>query len=282
MMGRKHKWVNENPIIQVSPIEYFSNDREEMPTWLKSHKKGDKIDFSKLLASRIVYYPGSALEGSPIRIFNTAHAAHVYLYIDYGFEKEEIKKLMSETFPAGYHIYDETEVGAADIIPRALRYHLTADEQRMVMERYQEKYVPTHNSFGFLKIYERDESYGEEHGAQRFALLYISGDAIATYDAIFGNTNAKPFACITGNYGFGGAYESFSKDSLLETIAIRIDRLPKYLLSDICDGWNNYQMLKTVGGTNYRFVWVRDEYGQSINKFLENLYVNFVDDFEEE
>ena len=42
MMGRKHKWVNENPIIQVSPIEYFSNDREEMPTWLKSHKKGDK------------------------------------------------------------------------------------------------------------------------------------------------------------------------------------------------------------------------------------------------
>ena len=54
--------------------------------------------------------------------------------------------------------------------------------------------MPTRNSFGFLKIYERDESLGEEHGAERFAVLFFGGDAIALYDAIFGNTNAKPFA----------------------------------------------------------------------------------------
>ena len=103
-MANKKK--NTNPIKQISPIEYFSNDKERMPDWLNNHRKGVKVDFSKLFASRIVYYPGSALEGSPIHVFNTAHAAHVYIYVDYGFGKEEIGRRLIEDIPAGYHIYE--------------------------------------------------------------------------------------------------------------------------------------------------------------------------------
>ena len=257
-MAHKHKNTNTNPILQISPIEYFSKDKENLPAWIKNHKKGEKIDFSKLLASRIVYYPGSALEGSPIHVFNCAHAAHVYLYIDYGYEKEMIKNMMSESPPNGYHVYDEREVSLSEILPHTPHYHLTNEEMRHVMEAYKSAHVPTQNSFAFLKIYERDESYNEDHGAFRFAVLFIGGDAIATYDAIFGNTSAKPFACILSPYGFGGEYESFGSESLLEKIAIRINRLPKYLVCDRGFGWTKYRMLKTVRGTAYRFVWIKD------------------------
>ncbi len=257
-MGRKHRYTNSNPIIQISPIEYFSKDKEEIPSWLKNHKKGDKIDFSALLASRIVYYPGSALEGAPIHVFNAAHAAHVYFYIDYGFPKEEIEKMMSERIPKGYHIYDEPSVTGRDILPYNSHYHLEEEEWTHVRELYNVANVPTQNSFGFLKIYERDESYGEEHGAQRFAVLFLGGDAIATFDAIFGNTNANLFACILGNYGFDGSYEGFCRGSLFEKIAKRINRLPKYIICDKDCCWGGYSILKTVGGTNYRLIYAKD------------------------
>ena len=263
-MAHKHKNKNLNPIIQISPKEYFSEDRETIPNWLKNHRKGDKVDFTALLASRIIYYPGSALEGSPIHVFNSAHAAHVYLYVDYGFSKEEIERLLSEHIPMGYHIYDEPEVTERDLLPHAPRYHLTAEESENVRELYKVAQVPTHNSFGFLKIYERDESLGDGHGAERFAVLFLGGDAIAIYDAIFGNANAVPFACILGNYGFDGSYAGFCGGGLLETIAKRIHRLPKYLVCDKDYPWSGYSMPKTVGGTYGRFVFKKDSYEKPI------------------
>ena len=41
------------------------------------------------------------------------------------------------------------------------------------MDLYKAVQVPTQNSFGIFKIYERDESYGDEHGAERFTLLFL-------------------------------------------------------------------------------------------------------------
>ena len=126
--------LKNKSVRQIAPVEYFSKDRESMPAWLKNHQKGEQVDFTALLASRIVYYPGSALEGSPIHVFNQAHAAHVYFYIDYGFSKEEIERLLSQRIPAGYHIYDEPEVREKDLLPHAPQYHLTAEEWDRVKE----------------------------------------------------------------------------------------------------------------------------------------------------
>ena len=35
---------NRNPIIQITPAEYFSADKEYMPLWLANHKKGDNVN----------------------------------------------------------------------------------------------------------------------------------------------------------------------------------------------------------------------------------------------
>lgn len=75
--------------------ECLKDDFETLPSYLKEFKKGDKIDFKELLKSRIVYNPGAGTEGSPIRVFNTAHAAHFYIYVDYGFTKSQINNELS-------------------------------------------------------------------------------------------------------------------------------------------------------------------------------------------
>ena len=170
----------------------------------------------------------------------------------------DVFKRLIEDVPAGYHIYDKQEVSDIDIIPFRPQYHLTEEERAYVMERYREAHVPTHNSFGFLMIYERDDAYGEEHGAKRFAVLFHCGDAIATYDATFGNTKAVPYACIPGIYGFDGSYEGFCRGSLLEKTANRIHPLPRYLICGKEFPWSGYSLLKTVGGTYHRFVFVKD------------------------
>ena len=37
-MAHKHKNENPNPIVQISPPEYFSEDRETVPAWIGNHK----------------------------------------------------------------------------------------------------------------------------------------------------------------------------------------------------------------------------------------------------
>ena len=39
--------------------------------------------------------------------------------------------------------------------------------------------------YGFVAVFERDAAYDEKHGAERFAVLFLGEDGIASYDALF-------------------------------------------------------------------------------------------------
>ena len=243
--------------MQISPIEYFSKDRERMPAWLENHKIGALVNISDLLDSRIVYYPGSWFDGNPICTFNTAHAAHVFVYVDYGYNKETVNRKLSDNAFTGYHLCHEQEVSPKELLPRILRYHVTEEERRTAISGY-DMSIRTDEAFAVLKIYERNEDIGEEHGAWRFAVLYIGADANATCDALFGNTDRSPYACVVcANMGSG--YTCFVRDSLLERIAQRTQTFPQFLLCTQKYGWGGYQMLTTVrpipAGEGKRFIW---------------------------
>ena len=257
-MSRKNY---RNPIIQITPAEYFSADKEPMPLWLVNHKKGNKVNILELLNSRLVYYPGAGTDGSPIRTFNIAHAAHVFVYVDYGYDKEKIDSELSDDAFVGYHLHHEQDVTKNELLPRAFLSHVTEEEMRSAASGYDMSIRPE-DGFALLKIYERNEEFWEEHGAQRFAILYIGADANLTYDVLFGNTDCSPYACVVcANMGSGCA--CFVKNSLLEQIAIRTNRLPKYLLCTRDYGWEGYQMLRAVspilGGDGKRFVWTKSD-----------------------
>lgn len=252
--------MGKSPKNQLLPEEYFSFDREEIPLWLKKYKRGEKVNINDFFSSRIVYYPGAGVDGSPIRVFSSAHASHVFLCVDYSISKEEIGKSLSKNAFKGYHLLYKSELSQEELTIGEVAYHLTDDEKRDVFEKYSVARVPTENRYGHIKIYERDKDLGEEHGVKRFAIIYLGADAIATYDALFGNGDHAPFACVIDSYGFDGSYDHFGKDSLMERIAKRTRSLPKYLLCpNHCKCWDGYSQIKDVSGTKNRFVWKRDD-----------------------
>lgn len=240
----------------MTPIEYLSNDREDLPSWLKEYASGKEINMKDILSSRILYNPGAGLEGAPIRVFNKAHAVHMYVYVDYGFTRDVIDEMLSEGAFLGYHLIGEEDISESELAPHSFSYHLTRDELSEIEQEYRNANVPTQNSFCMLKIYERDADFGEDHGAERFAVLYIGGDAIATYDVLFGNTDRYPYVCVIQNYGFDGSYSPFCAGSYLERIAVRSHRMPKYLLCGAyCNCWDGYEKQKNVDGSYGRFLW---------------------------
>jgi hypothetical protein len=220
--------------------EYLASFRELMPTWLSAFSPTTGIEKSHIvrqfLKSRTVFYPGSGSDGGPIAAFNTAHAAHCYIYVDYMKERADlIDELRRDGF-RGYATFArielrETDLGAGDWNP-----HLNADEVRMLFRPV----AP----YGFIHIFQRNLGLAEEHGAERFAVLFLAADGIATYDALFCQKNSAPvpFCIVLQDHGFGGNYDRFGRGGLMERIARQANRLPRFLLvGDQCTvPWNDY------------------------------------------
>lgn len=251
--------MNSSSDKQISMIEYFSKDREAMPSWLENFEIGQKVRVGDIFRSRIVYNPGAGFEGAPIRTFNASHAAHTFVYVDYGFNKETVDSELSDGAFHGYHLIHAQNVARDELFSGAPVYHLDNEDIKIIKEGYARMNVDTDNSFGILKIFQRNADLGDDHGALRFAVLYLGADAIAAYDVLFGNTDCTPFASVIDTYGFGGAYEPFTKGSVMERIAQRTNCFPQYLLcrSDV-DAWEGYSMLKTVGGSYGRFLRIKE------------------------
>lgn len=245
---------------QISAVDFLKNDPEKLPNWLNNFNVGGKVSMLDFFRSRIVYNPGAGFEGGPIKLFNSAHAAHAFVYVDYFFSEETVDKNLSNNAFLGYHLIHEQRVTKAELSPKSVVYHLTSEEKKEIKKRYEWANVPTHNAFAILKIYERNQDVDEYHGAWRFAILFLGADAIATYDVLFGNTNCTPFASVIDQYGFDGSYDSFARHSYIAKIARRSERLPKYLLSPShCEVWDGYSKIENVSGfkddSNERFLW---------------------------
>ena len=65
--------------------------QEPLPKWLETHRQRDPFDRKEFFSSRIVYYPGAGTDGHAVKLFNRAHAAHVFVYADYRLNREEIE-----------------------------------------------------------------------------------------------------------------------------------------------------------------------------------------------
>lgn len=252
-----------------SPIEFFSKEKETIPSWLKDHQKGEKVQISQFFKSRVVYYPAAGTDYSPIYFFNKTHSAHSFVYVDYGFDKKKIEEELSYNAIEGYHLHHHQEVSQNELLPYAPRYHLTEEEMSFAKDGYDMSIQPK-EAFAFLRIYERDKELGEEHGAWRFAMLYIGADANATYDALFGNTECVPYACaLTANMGSGST--CFLVNSLLEKIARRTSRFPKYLLCPKEYGWQEYQLMELDKVTSHNdfSVWKRYDFKAIVDKLFD-------------
>ena len=221
------------------------NCREEIPAWLKNYAPDDKVAFKDVMAGQVVFYPGCGTDGEPVRIFNQSHSAHVFLYVDYGVSEEKLDEGLHSAPFAGYHILDSIHYEKNDIAASFTPHVHPSKERLEIMHRF----IGGKKPFCKMVILERDPGRGEDFGAERIAVIFLLGDGIATYDALFCNkVYPPPFVLVLHDHGFGGNYASFGRGSLMEKCAVKTGVYPKMLLTAVqnTDAWDGYHRIEGV------------------------------------
>lgn len=204
---------------------YYSlkQDIEEMPNWLRDYKLGDKINLREVLSNRVLFYPGAGTDGQPIKAFNTTHTLHTYLYSDYWMSLDGARRIYENDKVKGYVPYDIIMFPIEELMPATISADLCVDH------KWNKEYP---DKFCTMCIYERISEYDDNHGAERFALIYTNEDAYRVFNITFHPRNRipAPYAIVLQEHGFGGNYDKWGRDGLLEKIAIKYSIYPKYYI----------------------------------------------------
>lgn len=257
----------------MTPYEYLSKYREPMPAWLANFKSGDSFHAKDFLASRVVFYPGSATDGHAIKLFGSTYSAHCFVYVDYMISKEEMVRTLEHPLHSvmGYKTLSRIELQMSDLTPNGWRQHI---DYRAELGGRPWTYNQA-QSYGFIEILERKDDFGDDHGPARLAILFLGADGIATYDALFCQRNGTPppFGMLLQDHGFGGNYDSFGNGGLLHRIAQRCGVFPKIMLvAEYTFSWEGYSMIDgiepTRGGMHdgRRYLFERDVSGTMHNE----------------
>src|SRR5690606_23296098 len=82
--------MRESNILPLTEI-VLGGVQEEMPQWLIRYEPGDPFDRETFFSSRVIFYPGSGTDGQPVKLLGETHAAHCFVYADYGIGSEAIR-----------------------------------------------------------------------------------------------------------------------------------------------------------------------------------------------
>lgn len=155
-----------------------------------------------------LYYPSCGFDGGVIKDCNThARALKIssFIYCDYATGKDAF---MSEqnTFN-GYHIFADRPVAQDELTPNGWQPIIPPGFTLRDYARYRDMWKP----FAHWTVYERDDDRSDIHGPLRFSLLYIGGEAVATFQALYWSNKLAPLglAIIQPGTGFGLNWTDF-------------------------------------------------------------------------
>lgn len=248
--------------IKLEMSTYLANYKEPMPEWLRRYKSGDVVSFAEFMQGRVGYYPGSRSDGMLISVCNRAHCVHSFLYVDYGLSRKELcEHLNEENCFTGYHSIGRVEWSERDMMPNGCyptSSIITPQQSKMSMVLKGER------PYCFMEIFERNADFGDDWGAERFAVTFLFADGIATYYQLFAMEHRKaPWIFLLQDHGFGGNYDRFGKEGLLDRIMTESECWPKFVLCDKeYNVWSGYSAVEGVNPA------VRRIYGHSYLRYL--------------
>jgi len=233
----------------------LSRLRQPTPGWLLRYSERDGFPREAFFASRVVYYPGAGFDGHPLKVFGGACVASCFIFADYGFVRTVTADTIEEHFrdehhrqhPRGYRPICVMRLRERDLAPFGWTPHVRLDMRRPGGMRAA---VPFGGPFAIFGVFERKEGFGEEHGADRLAILYVGGDGIATFDALFCQDirQPPPFAVLLQDHGFGGNWTHFGGEGLLWELARAHARPDWLLVGRNTAPWPGYERVSTATG----------------------------------
>ena len=229
--------MQETPVPTI--VDIMRSDPEPLPEWLAGNHP-PRFDRENFFAARTVYYPGSGNDGQPVRLCALSHAAHTFIYVDYGVDRGTLVARVDsrEQGFRGYAIAHQEKVSEDTLRPGGWTQHVPAADLR----RSRDSCV---GPFGWFVVLDRQHA-GEDHGPRRLAILFIGGDGIASYDALYcqGDGTPPPYLAVIQDHGSGCNYDRFDRDGLLDRIARNTSVLPKFVVvADNSEPWLAYEDL---------------------------------------
>lgn len=204
--------------------------------WLTDITKNEfssmKLPLKEILEDSL-YYPASGIDGSPIR--NWGLGVNSFVYVDTYYAKENYQNIITNEPPKGYEIFSTREISKVDLVPNGYspKPNVTISDQdiKTYLESLKMSEAHPSNAFGQWTIFQRKSDFSQEHGPDRFSLLHIRGEGVATYQAVYIGNNYIPkiIAILRPGTGFGGNF-SFFESFLFETLKTHPRGMPEQLL----------------------------------------------------
>lgn len=205
----------------------------EMPDWLRtldtSKFKETPLPLRELLTNSL-YYPASGLDGDPV--MRLAGNVHSFIYVDQGAANRTtlMAELARPRCFRGYELLAAREVTKAELIPNGWTPTLPTPEDG-TPDQYRSEMKPP---FALWAIMQRLPEFPTKHGPERFSLLYISGDGVATFQALYVENKVAPryLSILQPGHGFGGNWTEFTDPAriLARSVLNNPAGIPEYLL----------------------------------------------------
>ena len=221
-------------------VETLQPYSKPLPDWLRQPKS--RFDRESFFRSRTVYYPGYGTDAHPVKVCAEAHAAHAFVYVDYGVSKETVRDCVYRRRGPGFQGYEvehDEEVVEAVLHPVGWRAY---DQEAFARAAEWSRVEP----FRLYAVLKRDKDHDDAHGPERLAMLFVGGDGFAMYDALYcqGDGTPPPFLVLVHDYSWGENHDQFRARGLLEQIAIDRGVYPEWLMVGEYNGqfepWEGY------------------------------------------
>lgn len=205
------------------------------------------------LLKNSLFYPACGLDGGVVKDCNVRmpEAGIVsFVYCDYAKEEEHFIRYR-DTFK-GYHLLWTRPVRQEELVPRGWQMQLPPG---FTMREYG-RFRPLWRQYGHWSIYQKNDDMGAEHGPERFSLLYLGGEGVATYQALYWSNQQKPraLAIIQPGTGFGFNWTDFRRADAPLAWVVQQNPAgnPQYVYyGGIGRGyqdfyWRNYQLIRII------------------------------------
>jgi len=191
----------------------------------------DYLPLERLLWGSL-YYPASAFDGSVVKTMGK-RGIRSFVYADYGYTRQQLEENVQQQPFRGYRVKWSRDVEWCEVREHGWQSlseqeQFARDARRWNSDRWREGdgsrgwqsvVGPRGHAFvraeGFARWYlwKRDDDLGDDHGPPSFSLIYVGGDGVATFHALYWNRAAPSVvAIVQPGSGFGGNYTDFREE----------------------------------------------------------------------
>ena len=164
---------------------------EKMPKWLSRHTWHSRPAFKSMLRSRTFFYPGAHFDEHTVRQFAAAHAAHCFVFADYGcYHPKMTFDTVRENMPylQDYELVNHRVVNADQLRPEGRK------EQTEMHHQAAEGFVTKVIHWMVLSL--RKDGQGEDK-PQRLCFVFMNWEGHDACDFLYHQGDSKaPYAVL--------------------------------------------------------------------------------------